>query len=249
MIYSTFAQVYDQLMDQDLYTDWRDYVLKQVPAKGQRLLELAGGSGSLAVLLQNAGFNVTTLDLSAEMLSLAAEKINRAGLDIPLVQADMRDFAQLGEFDVVTCFDDSICYMPNLADIKTVFSEVNASLVPGGRFMFDAHSLHQMDDIFPGYMYNYQTEDYAFIWSSYEGEVPHSAEHDLTFFVYHEDIDAYKPLIEQHKERTYPVADFVAALTQAGFVDIQVSADFGRSAVADDSTRWFFSCVKSTVKQ
>lgn len=247
MIYSTFAQVYDQLMDQDLYNDWRDYVLHQVQPRGQRLLELAAGSGTLAVLLKQAGFDVTALDLSGEMLSLAAAKINKAGIDIPLVQADMREFAQLGEFDVVTCFDDSICYMPNLADVTQVFREVNTSLKPGGRFMFDAHSLQQMDDIFPGYMYNYQTEDYAFIWSSYEGEVPHSAEHDLTFFVYNEDIDAYKPLIEQHKERTYPIADFVAALTNAGFTDIQVTADFGRGAVQDDSTRWFFSCTKSRV--
>ncbi|WP_127848718.1 class I SAM-dependent DNA methyltransferase [Lacticaseibacillus hulanensis] len=248
MIYSTFAQVYDQLMDQDLYTDWRDYVLQQVPAKGQRLLELAAGSGTLAVQLQQAGFDVTALDLSAEMLSLAAAKINKADLDIPLVQADMRDFAQLGQFDIVTCFDDSICYMPDLDNVTEVFKEVSTSLKAGGRFMFDAHSLHQMDDIFPGYMYNYQTEDYAFIWSSYEGEVPHSAEHDLTFFVYHEDIDAYKPLIEQHKERTYPIQDYVDALTKAGFTDIQVSADFGRGPVQDDSTRWFFSCSKSAVK-
>lgn len=245
MIYSSFAQVYDELMDQDLYANWRDYVLKRVQPRGQRLLELAGGSGTLAVLLKRAGFDVTALDLSAEMLALAAEKINRADVEIPLVQADMRDFAQLGEFDVITCFDDSICYMPDIADVTRVFSEVNKSLKPGGRFMFDAHSLHQMDDIFPGYMYNYQTEDFAFLWSSYEGEMPHSAEHDLTFFVYEEDLDAYKPLIEQHKERTYPISDFRQALTDAGFTDIEVTAEFGTADVAPDSTRWFFSCTKS----
>jgi ubiquinone/menaquinone biosynthesis C-methylase UbiE len=227
-----------------LYADWANFVTERVPAQGTKLLELAGGSGSLAVKLAQAGYDVTLLDLSAEMLSLALNKLSVAHLSLPMIQADMRDFGVIDQFDVVTCFDDSICYMNNLDDVRAVFTEVAANLKSGGRFMFDAHSLYQMDEVFPGYMYNYQTEDYAFLWSSYEGEQPHSAEHDLIFFIYNEDIDAYKPLIEQHKERTYPIADFKAALTDCGFTDVQVSADFGRSAVQDDSTRWFFSAVK-----
>ncbi|WP_155286746.1 class I SAM-dependent DNA methyltransferase [Lacticaseibacillus zhaodongensis] len=244
MIYSTFAQVYDQLMDQDLYDDWAEYVEKRVQPQQQELLELAGGSGTLAVKLAQAGYKVTNLDLSADMLALAADKINAADVDIPLIQADMRDFGVIDQFDLVTCFDDSICYMQNLDDVKATFAQVAANLKSGGRFMFDAHSIYQMDEVFPGYMYNYQTEDYAFLWSSYEGEYPHSCEHDLTFFIYREDIDAYKPLIETHKERTYPINDFVAALEATGFTNVEVSADFGKSTVKDDSTRWFFSAVK-----
>lgn len=89
-------------------------------------------------------------------------------------------------YQIVTCFDDSVCYMPDIDAVTNVFKQVYSVLDAGGDFMFDAHSLHQMDDLFPGYMYNYQTEDYAFLWTSYEGEVPHSAEHDLTFFLYDE---------------------------------------------------------------
>ncbi|KRM88302.1 class I SAM-dependent DNA methyltransferase [Lacticaseibacillus thailandensis] len=244
MIYTSFAQVYDQLMDDTLYDDWLNYVRAQVAPSGQPLLELAGGSGTLAVALQQAGYDVTLSDLSEDMLTLAGPKMDAAGVDLPIIQADMRYLGDIGPYAVVTCFDDSICYMPDLADVQTTFGQVAHVLRPGGRFMFDAHSLHQMDDVFPGYMYNYQTEDYAFMWHSYVGEVPHSVEHDLTFFVYEENLDAYKPFIETHKERTYPISDFTDALVAAGFTDIQVTADFGRQAVAADSTRWFFSAVK-----
>ena len=217
MIYTTFAEVYDQLMDQSLYQRWRDYVVKRVKLSHQPLLELAGGSGFLAVLLAQSGYQVTDFDLSEEMLTLAEEKADAAGVALTLLQGDMRDLETLPEFPIVTCFDDSICYMQNLDEVQQVF---------------------------PGYMYNYQTDDFAFLWNSFIGEHPHSIEHDLTFFMYDEALDAYKPLTETHKERTYPLADYLRALQNAGFEKIEVTADFGNEPVGPESTRWFFHAHK-----
>lgn len=243
MIYESFAQVYDTLMDDTLYTRWRDYTQARVPA-GANLLELAGGSGSLALLLAQAGYAVTDLDLSADMLALAEQKLAAANVDVPLLQGDMRDLSGLGPYDAVTCFDDSICYMPDLKAVTQVFTQVAGVLPTDGEFLFDAHSLHQVDDLFPGYMYNYQTDDYAFLWTSYAGDLPHTVEHDLTFFVYDEKLDAYHPLSETHYERTYPVADYERALAQAGFDLVSVSADFGASDDLTHATRWFFHAKK-----
>ena len=244
MIYTTFAEVYDQLMDQSLYQRWRDYVVKRVKPSHQPLLELAGGSGFLAVLLAQSGYQVTDFDLSEEMLTLAEEKADAAGVALTLLQGDMRDLETLPEFPIVTCFDDSICYMQNLDEVQQVFTQVASRLPTGGDFLFDAHSLYQMDQVFPGYMYNYQTDDFAFLWNSFIGEHPHSIEHDLTFFMYDEALDAYKPLTETHKERTYPLADYLRALQNAGFEKIEVTADFGNKPVGPESTRWFFHARK-----
>ncbi|WP_424320552.1 class I SAM-dependent DNA methyltransferase [Lacticaseibacillus chiayiensis] len=244
MIYTTFAEVYDQLMDQSLYLRWRDYVKKRVVPNHQPLLELAGGSGFLAVMLAEAGYQVTNFDLSADMLTLAKEKAVDAGVELNLIQGDMRDLQDLPTFPVVTCFDDSICYMPDLGAVRQVFAQVAALLPSGGDFLFDAHSLYQMDQVFPGYMYNYQSDDFAFLWNSFVGEKPHSIEHDLTFFIYDEGLDAYKPLTETHKERTYPLEDYLAALQATGFEKIEVTADFCMQPVSAKSTRWFFHAKK-----
>lgn len=50
MIYQSFAQLYDQLFDQQLYNRWLDFTLNygQVIVES-KVLELAGGAGRLAV--------------------------------------------------------------------------------------------------------------------------------------------------------------------------------------------------------
>ncbi len=51
-------------------------------------------------------------------------------------------------------------------------------------------------------------------------------------------------MIETHKERTYSLEAFKQALASAGFVQVEVTAEFGEQPVNDKSTRWFFHAKK-----
>lgn len=243
MIYNSFARVYSELMDDSLYAKWAEYVEKQTAKDSKSLLDVACGTGDLTILLADK-FNVTGTDLSEEMLKIAAEKANKANKEIPFVQSNMMDLYEFGQFDVITCFDDSICYLKDEDELAIAFNQAYQHLNQGGKYLFDAHSLYQMNEVFPGYMFNHRTEDSAFMWNSFEGEYPNSIEHELTFFNWDEKIKGYTVKTELHKERTYPTETFVAILKDIGFKNISVSADFGESSVADDSTRWFFSAEK-----
>ncbi|WP_034550735.1 class I SAM-dependent DNA methyltransferase [Carnobacterium funditum] len=244
MSYQTFAQVYDAIMDDSLYERWGHFVDQQLNNNGQKLLELACGTGALAVTLKKRGYNVTGLDLSPNMLSLANERALSAGVRLPLIEGNMLDLSEAGEFEAVTCFSDSICYMPNENAVLDVFKEVSKILSSDGTFLFDVHSTYQMDEIFPGYMYNDQSEEISFLWQSYSGEERYSIEHDLTFFVYDKGINLYERFDETHKERTYPLEAYCDMLGKAGFTSIEVYSDFGDSEVKKESVRWFFACTK-----
>lgn len=245
MIYQTFASLYDQLFDADLYDDWLAYTTARI-APGSRVLDLAGGAGRLAVLLAQNGYQVTDADLSAEMLSLADQHRQEAGVDLELVEADMTDLAGLPQYEAVTCFADSICYLPDLAAVQRCFQAVADHLPAGAPFFFDVISPYQTDEVYPGYTYNFEDEDHrrAFLWSSYANEeVAHGVIHDLAFFLRQAD-GCYQRVGETHFERTYALADYQAALTAAGFEDIQVTADFGRQPVDETTTRWFFAAKR-----
>ncbi|MDV0430837.1 class I SAM-dependent methyltransferase [Lactiplantibacillus sp. DA1] len=244
MIYQTFAELYDELFDPAMYQQWLDFVRRELPSQDGQLLELACGTGRLGVLLAQAGYQVTGLDLSENMLALAQEHADEAAVTLPLLQGDMLDLSEIGTFDAVTCFADSFCYLPDITTVQRAFEQVAQHLTATGEFLFDVITPYQTDEVYPGYMYNYRDETRAFMWTSYAGEQPHSAEHDLTFFIYNDDKQAFDEVSELHQEQTYVLADYQQALQAAGFSQVTVSADFGQQQPDEHTTRWFFKCRK-----
>lgn len=242
MIYNSFAEVYSELMDDSLYQKWADYVKARTKINSN-LLDVACGTGDLTILLAN-DYKVTGTDLSEEMLKIADRKAKKANLKIDFEPSNMMDLYDFGQYDVITCFDDSICYLADEDELYIAFKQAFDHLNVGGKYLFDAHSLYQMDEVFPGYMFNHKAEDSAFMWSSFEGEFPHSIEHELTFFNYDDKIDGYKVSTEIHHERTYPVEVYQEVLNDVGFSNIKVTADFGENSIQPNSNRWFFECEK-----
>lgn len=245
MIYQTFARLYDELFDDDLYQAWAQFVQQQVPTP-TTMLDVAGGAGRFGVLMAQAGYEVTDLDLSADMLELAAEHREQAQVDLMLMQGNMLDLSLLGQYPLITCFADSLCYLNNFAEFQQALQQMYTHLTPGGTLIFDMMTPHQMDDVYPGYMFNYQDEDYqrAFIWQSFaDDDVEHGVIHDLTFFI-QDAAGKYDRISEMHFQRSYPVPMVQAALNEIGFVNLQYSSDFGRQPLTEATTRMFVVAQK-----
>lgn len=243
MIYSSFAKLYDDLFDEQMYVDWQQFVEKHISKTTSSVLDLAGGAGRLAVLLAKTGLDMTVADLSSEMLSLARQHAEDANCTVDLQQVNMLDLSDMGQFDAVTCFADSFCYLDNLDEVTLAFKQVKSHLNDAGVFLFDVITPYQTDTIYPGYMYNYESEnqDTAFLWRSFgDSECEHGVVHELTFFNQLPNQDVYERLAEEHYERTYELKQYLQALKKAGFNQIEVSADFGRSEIGSTTTRWFF---------
>lgn len=248
MSYHIFSSFYDKVMDQTVYRDWLAFVEQARrcyhPEKPElTILELACGTGKVAVELAKAGHAVTGFDLSEEMLSLAYDRMEKERVQLLLLEGDMREIEEIGTYDMVTCFSDSLCYLTEEADLQKTFDGVFRSLKAGGTFLFDVHSLFQVREVFPGYQYIYQDEEEVFLWESFEGEKENSVEHILTFFVPAK-AGLFERVQEYHEERTYSMEIYEQLLKQAGFSEIGIYADFGRAPVQENTARWFFLCRK-----
>lgn len=123
MIYHEFAKFYDDLFDETLYDKWLEYTLRR-SNRSDKILDLACGTGRLAVRLSRAGYNVDGADLSEDMLTMADQRAREADQQINFFQLDMRNLSELPSYDSITCFDDSLCYLSSESDLRQTFPKL-----------------------------------------------------------------------------------------------------------------------------
>lgn len=106
--------------------------LGDVAAKDVLCLACGGGQQSIAFALLKA--NVTVFDLSEAQLSRDREAEAHFGVDIKILQGDMRDLSHFEEatFDIVY-HSYSLGFVPN---VRLVFQQVARVLRPGGVYHF-----------------------------------------------------------------------------------------------------------------
>nr|WP_251030161.1 class I SAM-dependent methyltransferase [Bacillus sp. ISL-35] len=212
---------------------------------GTRLLDLACGTGELSIRFAEKGYEVTGADLSGDMLSVAQVKVQALSVPIQFFQQDMTDLEDLGEFDIIGIFCDSLNYLEDEQAVKKTFEGVYSLLKQGGLFIFDVHSIYKMDHIFADATFTWDDEEITYIWNSFKGDATHSVEHELTFFVLDEKTGKYDRVDEVHYQRTYPEAIYADLLKQAGFENIEITGDYSLNAPDSTTERLFFAMIKS----
>lgn len=245
MSYNLFSQVYDEIMDHNLYDEWFNFTKPYLSNQNIRILDLGCGTGTFALMLASQGYDVVGLDISEDMLMIATQKSFDLNLPVQFVLGDMLDLSEVGKYHVITCYADAICYMKNSQEVQQVFDTVYQALESQGYFIFDVHSIYQVEEVFPMVNYHYLTEDIAFLWESQAGDAEYSIEHLLTFFVKeHESLDRFERYDDIHYERTYTLDHYKMMLENSGFQEISVYADFQKKLPEQDTQRWFFVCRK-----
>ncbi|MDA0734974.1 MAG: class I SAM-dependent methyltransferase [Chloroflexi bacterium] len=103
---------------------------------GDKILDVPCGGGRLALQLAGRGYQVTGVDISAELLESASRRAEDENLQVNWKQGDMRDLPWPGEFDAALCFWSSFGYFDE-AENAAFLKAVSRSLKPGARFLLD----------------------------------------------------------------------------------------------------------------
>jgi SAM-dependent methyltransferase len=107
--------------------------------RGQRLLDVACGTGKSFLPLLARGYEVTACDISEGMLALARIKAPRARLH----RVDMRELPVLGRFDLITCLDDPLNYLLHERELEAALRGIARNLRPDGIALWDLNTLAQ----------------------------------------------------------------------------------------------------------
>ena len=138
--YEALAIAYDALTADYRYDRWLaaiDALLRELGARGGRLLDLACGTGKSFVPMLQRGHAVTACDLSPAMAALAARKAPSARVFV----ADMCTLGRCGAFDVVSCLDDALNYLLDEDRLAGALRTIRANLAPAGLAVWDVSAL------------------------------------------------------------------------------------------------------------
>ena len=241
-MYGSFAQVYDLFMDNVPYKDWCDYIireLKNAQIGDGLVLDLGCGTGRMTRMLSDAGYDMIGVDMSEDMLMVARDaSVGREDHILYLLQ-DMREFELYGTVRAVISVCDSMNYITEEEDLRTVFSLVNNYLDPGGLFLFDLNTIYKYEKLLGENTICENREEGSFIWENYYDSEEQINEYDLTLFIKEED-ELYRKYEETHYQRAYELDTIRSLLQQAGLEYVGVYDVETGGEVRPDSEKVYF---------
>ncbi len=104
---------------------------------GRTMVDVACGTGTLALMMARRGWEVFGVDASEGMLAEASGKLAGSSLPVAFFRQDMRELAIPRPVHLATSFFDSLNHLMTTGDLGVAFRRVRESVVPGGWFIFD----------------------------------------------------------------------------------------------------------------
>ncbi|MNZ31199.1 Mg-protoporphyrin IX methyl transferase [compost metagenome] len=254
--YRKFAYVYDELMQEMPYSEWLTFAYTAWEKYGMpnTVVDLGCGTGSLSIPLANEGFQVTGIDLSGDMLSVAHRKMEMTANGTRLlreggirwVQQDMTAWEMPEPVDAVISFCDCLNYLLEEEDILRTFNRTYEGLNDGGTFLFDVHHPKTLQRYEEEQPFIWDDDSVSYIWTCEFDPNRTEIQHDLTIFAREEENgpDMYRRFEESHVQRAYDPAWMREALLKSGFKKVFCYADFKWEEPDEGATRLFYVALK-----
>ena len=244
--YDGLAGSYDAMMTDASYlkrADWLERLFRKSSIPVQSVLDLACGTGTIACLLAERGYQVIATDASEEMLTQAMMKGAELEEHAPVfLHQTMPKLRLLEPVDAAISTIDSLNYLTRERDIRETFLRVYRWLKPGGQFIFDVNTpykLRRMDR----QMYMDETEDTFCVWRTFFSERTQICTYQVDLFQEQED-GVWERSFEEHREKAWSMEQLRTFLTGAGFEKITVTGDLTMRPPKETEDRWLIRAEK-----
>lgn len=244
--YGKFASIYDRLMDDFDYPHWAEYYMELISSAGcspKKLCDCACGTGSMSVEFAKRGLGVTGVDISGDMLEIAAVKARRAAQKIMFTVQNMTELKLPRPVDALVCACDGVNYLTDNQSVEKFFSAAYAALKPGGCLAFDISSRHKLENVIGSGFFGEEWDEIAYIWSNALDAEQHIVDMDLTFFVQQEG-GLYRRFTEKHRQRAHSADEIEKALRKCGFESIKIYGDRTFEAPKPGELRLHFAATR-----
>lgn len=246
--YHALAASYDRLtsdVDYAAIVAFYQQILDSEGLQPKTAVDLACGTGSVALLLAQKGIRVTAVDMAEDMLTVACAKT--ADMENPpaFVCQKLQQLRLPKGVDLAVCALDSLDYILDPDDCAEAIRRVYKVLNPGGIFIFDVNTpekLRAMD----GQVFLDEDDDVYCVWRGQFDELTNICSYGMDLF--QRSGDVWQRSFEEHCEYAYSELQLRGFLKAAGFTHVEVYADRKFEAPAAGEQRIYFKARKGRIK-
>lgn len=246
--YHALAESYDSLtldVDYDAIVEFYMTLIAREGLFPRTAVDLACGTGSVAVRLAQKGMQVTAVDLSEEMLCVASQKAAQWAHRPNFVCQSLQQLRLPRAVDLAVCALDSMDYITDPADCQKAIKQIYKALNPGGCFIFDVNTpekLRAMD----GQVFLDENQDTYCVWRGEFDEKTNILSYGMDLFQRRGQM--WERSFEEHQEYSYSQQQLISYLKAAGFTHIEVFGDRVLEAPRAGEQRIYLKARKGTIK-
>lgn len=227
--FSKYAEYYDSLYQGKPYKEEVDkiesFLTQNSHKKVKRILSLGCGTGTYEIELAKRGYSILAIDLSQDMLDIAAQKIQVAGVEnsVQLMQGDMRTAKIEGHFDAAIMMFNIAGYLHTTDDMTAVVSNIGKNIDSGDLFLFDAWYGPAVEIDPPGNREKEVKKNNSLVTRKTTAELDKNNKLvKITFSVL--DRGAESDIVEEHPMRYWFLDEIDRSLKQGGFELIKTTS-------------------------
>ncbi|MBQ8284487.1 MAG: class I SAM-dependent methyltransferase [Clostridia bacterium] len=229
--YVNLAKWFEYLNDDCGYENWSQYLITKL--KKYALsdgLDIGCGGGWFTRAFFKAGYRMTGLDASAEMLDFAQETAVKEGVRGEYLLGDVSKMKLPKRFDFATAINDCINYIPK-NKLNAAFKNVAGALKKGGIFLFDISSERKFREKIANTVCADDREEITYL--SFNKTENDCVAMDVTLFVKRKD-GAFDRLDETHTQYIYREEEIIQALENNGFSVLEIEGHLGTDKTQSD---------------
>ena len=240
--YEALAGHYDELTEDVAYTRRADFVEKlmgrsRVPVK--TVLDLACGTGTMTAIFTRRGYELVSVDASADMLAVAREKTAGIPGEPPVfLQQDMPRLDLYGTVEAAICCLDSLNYLTRPSDLRRTLGRLRLFIQPGGVLIFDVNTLYKLQNL-DGQVFLDEREDVYCVWRTEYNRRSRICTYYMDLFS-QEKGELWRRDFEYHRQRAYSVEELEGYLREAGFTRIRTFGDCRMRPPRENEERIYF---------
>ena len=241
MSYNSFASVYDELTLNVDYKNRAEYVqsiLNRYGITDGLLLDLACGTGSMAVELSKMGYEVIATDASPDMLMEAQNKAYDNEQSIMFLCQRMEETDLYGTVRAVVCALDSINHLPDYDTMAKTFDVLKNFVDDGGIMVFDVNTLYKHRNVLGNNTFVYDEKNVFCVWQNHLLQDERTVNINLDFFCKNGEL--YERFNENFNETAFTDEEITSAVESAGFRVLERLADMTENKPDDTTERIYY---------